>query len=335
MALKIISYIYHDPDNTGVYWQGYTETFDDDVISVADKIAEQYDLRTSGLTPNGTEKAEAYFFDQSLIIADQNGGAVIPNIEQVLNAGEQMADGQILRVGNLGAITFDFASFALGIGVSNLTAGRTQTFQDKDGIIALLSDILNIFNSDGALTGNRTLNANGNTFTFDDVSQLNIQTNGGKITIDGQNLAAFNSAPGQIILGDPIRQVVMDASETIINNRARINEIRGFATQNNVIRLVSIFQKVFSSPGGEGGAQLKNRFTTDSPSLPDSTLHQIDDNGVISHRVRADGQIIMPNLPVFTSVALAQADVTLEIGSLYYVATSVFGLIQNNVHIKV
>ncbi len=43
-----ISYIFHDPDNTSVYWQGYTEEFDPAVISIADKIAEAVDLRAAG-----------------------------------------------------------------------------------------------------------------------------------------------------------------------------------------------------------------------------------------------------------------------------------------------
>ncbi len=43
---KRISYIYLDPDNTSLEWQGYTEDFDSAVTSVADKIAEQVDLRT-------------------------------------------------------------------------------------------------------------------------------------------------------------------------------------------------------------------------------------------------------------------------------------------------
>ena len=48
MASKKISYIYHDPSNTIVYWQGFTQVFDDTVITVADKVAEQRDLRTMG-----------------------------------------------------------------------------------------------------------------------------------------------------------------------------------------------------------------------------------------------------------------------------------------------
>jgi hypothetical protein len=74
MALKTISYSYHDPDNTLPYWQGYTEIFDDTVISVADKIAEEYDKRTAGKTAEGRLKAERYFFDDSLMIIDNAGG---------------------------------------------------------------------------------------------------------------------------------------------------------------------------------------------------------------------------------------------------------------------
>ena len=44
--MKRISYIYLDPTNTVLEWQGYTEDFDPNVITVADKIAEQVDLRT-------------------------------------------------------------------------------------------------------------------------------------------------------------------------------------------------------------------------------------------------------------------------------------------------
>lgn len=43
-----ISYIFHDPSNTSVYWQGYTEQFDPSVTSIADKIAEAVDLRAAG-----------------------------------------------------------------------------------------------------------------------------------------------------------------------------------------------------------------------------------------------------------------------------------------------
>lgn len=62
--MKRISYIYHDPDNTSVYWQGYTEDFDPAVISIADKIAEQVDLRTAG----GSLKEEDYI--KFIIIQD-------------------------------------------------------------------------------------------------------------------------------------------------------------------------------------------------------------------------------------------------------------------------
>ena len=46
MANRIIRYIYHDPFATSEYWQGYEETFDNTVISEADKYAEEYDKRT-------------------------------------------------------------------------------------------------------------------------------------------------------------------------------------------------------------------------------------------------------------------------------------------------
>jgi hypothetical protein len=50
---------------------------------------------------------------------------------------------------------------------------RSQQFQDKNGILALLSDIppnsgQNIYNSDGTLTGNRTVDLDGNTINFND-----------------------------------------------------------------------------------------------------------------------------------------------------------------------
>jgi len=72
MALKTISYIYHDPDNTTPYWISYTEQFDDTVISVADKIAVEYNKRTAGKTAQGRLKTQRYFFDDSLIISDSS-----------------------------------------------------------------------------------------------------------------------------------------------------------------------------------------------------------------------------------------------------------------------
>lgn len=80
MALKTISYIYHDPDNTTPYWISYTEQFDDTVISVADKIAIEYNKRTAGKTAQGRLKAQRYFFDDSLIISDSSGGGSSINI---------------------------------------------------------------------------------------------------------------------------------------------------------------------------------------------------------------------------------------------------------------
>lgn len=80
MALKTISYIFHDPDNTSINWQGYTEQFDDAVISIADKIAEEYDKRCSGKTPEGNLRAQRYFLDESLIISDDSGGGSSINI---------------------------------------------------------------------------------------------------------------------------------------------------------------------------------------------------------------------------------------------------------------
>ena len=47
MALdKKISYIFNDPADTSEHWQGFEQDFDSAVISVADKMAEQVDLRT-------------------------------------------------------------------------------------------------------------------------------------------------------------------------------------------------------------------------------------------------------------------------------------------------
>lgn len=46
MAIQRISYIFHDTSMTEDYWEGYTEDFDDTVISIADKMALEVDKRT-------------------------------------------------------------------------------------------------------------------------------------------------------------------------------------------------------------------------------------------------------------------------------------------------
>ena len=60
----------------------------------------------------------------------------------------------------------------LGYELANLTTDRRATWQDKDGTVAFLGDITNIYNADDALTGNRQVNGAGFSLDFGYTSNL-------------------------------------------------------------------------------------------------------------------------------------------------------------------
>lgn len=248
MALKLISYIYHDPDNTSVYWQGFTQQFDDTIITVADKIAEQYNLRAAG-----QGKAQRYVFNQSLMISDVGGG--------------------------VGAV--------------------------------------NIYNTDGQLTGNRVLD--GQTFDLSLLNLTNLNFEANQITLDGQDLARFSAGAGQIILGDTIRTLFLQGAEIIANALFRVANIRSAAGPNNTIAL-GIHGITFSGLGGEALPVTFYNFNTTNPVLPDSTFLTLNPDGVNIFKINAGGdKIELPNMRGYGNRAAAQADASLPIGSLYYI----------------
>jgi hypothetical protein len=115
------------------------------------------------------------------------------------------------------------STFKLDLELETLTSDHVQTFQNKSGTIALLSDITagsgNIYSNDGTLTGTRTLSGNNNTLIFQDLGIMAIIITpptsppfnevGLSIQCDTTNLATGKGRPfevystnlGQILFG--------------------------------------------------------------------------------------------------------------------------------------
>lgn len=171
MANKIISYIYHDPNNTAVGWIGYTEVFDDAVISVADKIAEQYQLRAAGLG-----KAERYFFEASLNIFDDGGAAVDLNgLFDIANDGGTIPSGMDANLTDflnfvttptggflVGDSTAPIGTFQVNAQNGNGTVLRARSTSNSE-YIARMQDVNGLEHNRFRASGRVDLAAQGNT----------------------------------------------------------------------------------------------------------------------------------------------------------------------------
>lgn len=159
-----------------------------------------------------------------------------PTISQVLTAGHQMGAGQTLAVGSSGAITFDFSTFNLAIGVTTLSASRTQTFQDADGVLALTTDSLATSSNlqtvltNGNATGTQDiLFSDGRYAKFSDGGSFTVNVKGPATVTTADKTVLFKDANGTVALTSDISGTATGITQTY-SSKSTTHAARTYST---------------------------------------------------------------------------------------------------------
>ncbi len=145
-----------------------------------------------------------------------------------------------------GFIEFDDHStgFAHQLTYNHPTANRIDTFPDKSGIIALISDItnsgLNFANTDLTATGNRVHDWAHHSFQMNRISDYCIADD------NGLKIITFRSTPKTLFLGDSASQkgLLVDYSTGLVKNKyADIEVGSGLGSGKGIIDSISFFAR--------------------------------------------------------------------------------------------
>lgn len=323
-----ISYVYIDPLNFILEWQGYTEDFDSAVISIADKIAEQYDLRT-------VNKSENYFLDTSLMITSLSGGVDANGIFDVINDGNTpppnfnvlldsqftfktdgllgrlvVSDGADVGLGNFNV----FADNGNGTLLQGLNSGASEyALKIRNGLGLDLSRFRNSGRVDLAANGAQVYmgNQSGN-YALQSLNSLKQFSN----TATYSGIHADRNGNGISMRGSTVTRQLISSTGTMVFQTDWNNNINSAATYAGHItagtqlwgfglanELIAPLARIHSRGAGN--------------DILSKSIMATNTDDVENFSVTDNGDIAIPNVRVYLDIVTAQADATLPIGALY------------------
>ena len=348
--LQVIRYIYHDPDNTFPHWIGYEETFDDTVISIADKIAEQYDLRTSGLSANGNFKSEHYWFNDSLSVVSATGGIDANGIFDNANNGSVTPSNFVAEIKDDFHFLTPLASDKISIGDTAFTPNGVLHVKANNGNGIYLDGV----NSGASTYSLKLRDGNGLELNrFRNSGRVDLAVNG-NVTYMGDQATNYASQSVQIFKQFSNTATYNGFVADRNGNKLGLRSTSG--TRSHITSTGGMFFGVGwngneASGGGDadvvigigkgvgiglgyGGAnenpverlKIRGKASGTAKTMMLESLSLLENFSVVDN-----GQINIPRIPQYSSVALAQADAGLSIGSMWHLSLggdSVMGVVR-------